>query len=144
MNFKTLGLATAMALATATTAFAGESWIDRWNASLNTPEAKREFYRRTCGASDPASIVNCQDMTKNGLYDHDVRIGLVAGAAIVGASVGLVAASAPVSAFGGKTLMQHWGVTHVLGAKATTAVVGLTGTAVGAAVGTVAVKATSR
>jgi hypothetical protein len=131
---KTIMIAGALMLAS-TFGASAESWIDRYNASLNTPEAKRESLARTCARSgDPAAFWQCEYQKRNGVPDSDVRIGIIGAGVLLGAGAGMAATSVPIGALGGKTLFAQWGVTHILGTAATVAVSGAAGAAVGGVV----------
>lgn len=112
---------------------ANASYFDRVNAELNTPEAKAEFLDSTCSSGDATSFVLCEDLVENGVFDSDARIAAVATGVVVGGAAGMVAASVPM--FAGQTAIAQMGVTSILGAAPTVAVVGATGAAIGAAVG---------
>lgn len=141
---KSIMVAGALVLASSIGASA-QTWIDRYNASLNTPEAKKAALARTCGQSDnTASFWQCQYQKRNGVPDSDVRIGIVAAGVIVGGAAGMAATSVPIAWLGGKTLFAQWGVTQIMGTAATVAVSGATGAVVGGAVAGVGVAAASR
>lgn len=139
---KSIMVAGALVLAS-TLGASAESWIDRYNASLNTPEAKRAHLARICAQSDnTASFWQCEYQKRHGVPNSDVRIGIIGAGVIAGAAAGAVATSVPFAALGGKTLFAQWGVTHILGATATVGVSAAAGAAVGGALATGAVAAT--
>jgi hypothetical protein len=129
---KSIMIAGVMFLAT-TLGASAESWIDRYNATLNTPEAKKAQLASTCRSSDTAAFWQCEYQKRNGVTDSDFRIGLVGIGLVVGGAAGMAATSVPLSALGGKTLFGQWGVTHILGTAATVAVSGTAGAVVGGA-----------
>jgi hypothetical protein len=131
-NVKTLVLAAAMFVGSIGVSQA--SFFDNYNATLNTPQAKQEFLNRICRSSDVGDINLCEHMKANGVHDSDARIAVVAVGLVVGGAAGMAAASVPVAALGGKTLIGQWGVTSILGMAPTVAVVGATGAVIGTAV----------
>ena len=130
---KSIMVAGALVLAS-TLGASAQTWIDRYNASLNTPEAKRAHLARICASNDTSAFWQCEYQRRNGVPDSDVRIGIVGAGLIVGGAAGMVATSVPFAALSGKTLFGHWGVTHILGTAATVAVSGAAGAAAGGAV----------
>lgn len=121
-----------------------QTWIDRYNASLNTPAAKKAYLASVCRSNDTAAFWQCEYMKKNGVSDHDVRIGIIGAGIIVGGAAGMAATSVPISWLGGQTLFAQWGVTQIMGTAATVAVSGAAGAVVGGAVAGVGVAAASR
>jgi hypothetical protein len=132
-NLTTFALAAGLVLASAAPSFAG---FDSYNATMNSPEAKQAFLARTCAAQDASSVLLCENMKANGVPDSDVRVAVVALGVVAGGALGMVAAGVPVAALGGKTLIGQWGITSILGAAPTVAVVGATGAVIGGTLGT--------
>lgn len=130
---KSIMVAGALVLAS-TFGASAQSWIDRYNASLNTPEAKRAFLASVCRSNDTSSFWQCEHMKRNGVPNSDVRIGIVGAGLVLGGAAGMAATSVPIAALGGKTLFAQWGITHIFGTAATVAVSGAAGAAVGGAV----------
>lgn len=123
-----LALAGVVALSTGAMA---QSAFDNYNAKLNTPAAKEQLRKSVCANN----IALCDYWAKNGVPDSDVRIGVIAAATVVGAGAGLAAATVPVAALGGKTILGHWGVTSIAGWGVTAASAGTAGALTGAVVG---------
>lgn len=140
---KSIMIAGALVVAS-TLGASADSWIDRYNASLNTPAAKKAFLERTCRSNDTTAFWQCEYMKRNGVSDSDFRIGLIGLGLVAGGAAGMAATSVPVAALGGKTLFAQWGVTHILGTAATVGVSGAAGAVVGGALAGVGVAATSR
>lgn len=132
MKMKSLVIAAGLVLGS--TVASQAQFIDNWNASLNTPQAKREFLARTCAAGDNASFYLCERMKRTGVPNSDVRLGLAAAGLVVGAGAGMVAAGVPFAALGGKTAVEYVGITSVLGWAPTVPVMGIAGAVVGTAV----------
>jgi hypothetical protein len=132
-NLTTYALAAALVMASAVPSLAG---FDSYNATLNSPESKQAFLARTCSAQDASSVLLCESMKVNGVPDSDSRVAAIALGVVVGGALGMVAAGVPVAALGGKTLIGQWGITSILGAAPTVAVVGATGAVIGGALGT--------
>ena len=109
-------------------------FIDNWNARLNTPQAKAAFLAQTCRGQDNASFYLCEKMKRDGVHDSDIRLGLAAVGIVAGAGAGLIAAGFPFSALGGKTVVEYYGITSVLGWAPTVPVMGVAGAVVGGAV----------
>lgn len=129
---KSIMLAAALVVAT-TVGASADSWIDRQNAALNTPQSKQAFLARVCAGGDNASFYQCERMKKSGVPDSDIRLALISAGLVVGGAAGMAATSVAIPALGGKTLLAQWGVTHILGAPATVAVAGSAGAAIGVA-----------
>jgi hypothetical protein len=130
-TFKTLTLTAAILVGSIGSSQA--SFFNNYNAQLNSPVGKQEFLDRTCRGTDVGSINLCEYMKSNGVHDSDARHGAIAVGLVLGGAAGMVAASVPVAALGGKTLIGQWGVTSVLGLAPTVAVVGTTGAVLGTA-----------
>ena len=93
---KSIMVAGALVLAS-TFGASAQSWIDRYNASLNTPEAKRAHLARICAQGDnTASFWQCEYQKRNGVPDSDVRIGIIGAGLIVGGAAGMAATSVPI------------------------------------------------
>jgi hypothetical protein len=140
---KSIMVAGALVLASSFSASA-QTWIDRYNASLNTPEAKRAQLARTCASNDTTAFWRCEYQRRNGVPDSDVRIGIIGVGVLVGGAAGMAATSVPVAWLGGKTLFAQWGVTQIMGTAATVAVSGTAGAVVGGVLATGGVAAASR
>lgn len=129
MKLKTLTLAAALAVLS-TGAFA-QSAFDSYNAKLNTPAAKEALRKSVCASN----VALCDHWAKNGVPDSDVRVGVVATAAVLGAGAGLAAATVPVGALGGNTVLGQWGVTSIAGWGVTAASAGTAGALAGVVTG---------
>lgn len=134
MSLRNVLIAGVMALASVTAAKA-DGLFDSYNAQLNTPAAKEKLLRSTCRDANGASLALCDHWRKNGVPDSDVRIGVVAAGAVIGGATGMVAASVPFGALGGKTLISQWGVTSIAGWAPTVAATGVTGGLIGTTLG---------
>lgn len=134
MNLRNVLIAGVMVLASASAAMA-DGVFSGYNAQLNTPAAKAKLLASTCANANGANLALCDKWKKDGVPNSDVRIGVVAGAGVVGAGAGFVAAAVPIGALGGKTLLAQWGVTSIAGWAPTVAATGATGAILGTGVG---------
>lgn len=133
MKMKTLTLAAVLGLLS-TGAFA-QSAFDRYNAGLNTPAAKEALRKSVCSSANNTNLALCDRWNATGVPNSDVRIGVVATSVVLGAAAGAAAATVPVGALGGETVLGHWGVTSIAGWGVTAASAGAAGAVTGAVVG---------
>jgi hypothetical protein len=126
----------AMSLALLSTGAMADSWVQNYNRTLNTPKAKAELNQRVCASEHSSDFALCQNWTRTGVPNSDVRYGIVALGVVAGASAGMLAATVPVAALGGKTVLAHVGVTSIAGNAVTALSAGVAGAVVGGVVGT--------
>lgn len=133
MNIKTLSLAAIMGLMS--TGVFAQSLFDGYNANLNTPAAKESLRKSVCRNANGADLALCDRWNSVGVPNSDVRVGVVATTALLGGAAGLAAATVPVGALGGKTLLGQWGVTSIAGWGVTAASAGVAGALIGTGLG---------
>jgi hypothetical protein len=125
----------AVAFALLSTGAMADGWAQNYNKTLNTPKAKAELNKRVCSSGHQSDFVLCENWAKTGVPDSDVRYGIVALGVVVGAGAGMLAATVPVAALSGKTVLAHVGVTSIAGNAVTALSAGVAGAVVGGVVG---------